>query len=55
MDPCPGGQVVQYRNIGENWVQILVQLSLRGADGEGVRTRRVTGKTQKTVETVAWG
>ena len=55
MDPCPGGQAVQDRKRGENWVQRAVRLSPRVADREGVRTQRVTGKTRKTVETVVQG
>ena len=54
MDPCPGGQTVQDRKRGENRVKILVQLSLRVEDGEIFRAQRVTGKIQKTVETVVW-
>ena len=55
MDPCTGGQAVQDRKRGENWVQRAVQISLKVEGGEGVRTQRVTGKIQKTVETVVRG
>ena len=50
MDPFPGEHEFQDQNMGDNQVQIAVQLSLRVTDGEGVRTRRVTGKIKKTVE-----
>ena len=46
----PGEQAFQDWKRGVNWVQIVVQLSLRVTGGEGVRTRGVTGKIQKTVE-----
>ena len=52
---CPGGKAVQDSKRGENRVQRAVQLSLRVADGEGVRKRRMTGKIKKIVETVVWG
>ena len=51
MDPCPGKKAFHQKR-GENRLQIAVHLSLRVADGEVVRTRRVTGKIHKTVETV---
>ena len=35
MDPCPGGQVVQYRKREDYRVQIAVQISLRVVDGVG--------------------
>ena len=41
MDSCPGGQAVQYRKRVENRVQIVVNLGLSVADGEGVSTWRV--------------
>ena len=50
MDPSPGGHAVQDQNRGDNRLQIAVQLSLRVKDGDRVRTHRVTGKIQKTVE-----
>ena len=37
VEACPGGQVVQDRKSGENWAKRAEQLSLRVADGEGVR------------------
>ena len=49
VDACPGGQAVQEQKREENRVKILVQLSQRVADGEVVRTQRVTGMIQKTV------
>ena len=52
VDACQVGQAVQYRNRGENWVQIVVQLSQRVAYGEGVGTQRVTGMIQKIFEMV---
>ena len=55
VDPFPGGQAVQYQKRGENQVQIAVQLSIRLAYGEGVRTWRVTGKIQKIFEAVVRG
>ena len=55
MDPCPGRQTVQDQKMGDNQVQRSVQLSLRVADGEEVRTLRVTEDIQKTVETVVQG
>ena len=50
MDPCPVRHAVQDKKRGANQVQIAVQFSLRVTDGEGIKTRGVTGKIQKTVE-----
>ena len=50
VDPYPGGHSAQDHKRGDNQVHRVVQLILRVTDGEGVRTRRVTGKIQKTVE-----
>ena len=50
MDPCLGKQAIQDRKRGDNQVKRSVKISLRVTDGEGVRTRGVTGKIHKSVE-----
>ena len=48
MDPYPGGHSSQDHHRGDNQVHIAVQLILRVTDGEGVRTRRVTGNPENS-------
>ena len=55
MNACTGEKAVQEWKRGDNQVQRVVQISQRVADGEGVRTRRVTGMIQKTIGTVGRG
>ena len=45
MDTCPGGKFLQdIKRRGESSAKRAVQLSLRVADGGGVRKRILTGK-----------
>ena len=55
MDACTGGQAVQHRKRGENWVQRAVQISQRVAGEEVVGTQRMMGMIQKTVGTLVQG
>ena len=55
MGACPGVQLVQYWNRGDNWVQRAVQISERAADGKRFGTQRGTGKDPENSEMVVQG